>query len=164
MERRDLYNIEKQRTGETILKGETIPIDRYILVVLVLIENSKNEILVQKRSIQKDGEYGLTSGHPKAGENSVQGMITEIREELGLNVQPDELKLAYTERDDKKRCFFDLYYLKKDFEIKDLKLQKEEVDFVQWCSLKEIEEICLRGEFKKSHKEALDGLIKINKI
>lgn len=160
MELRDLYNIEKHKTGETIQKEEKIPKDKYILVVSALIQNSKGEILLQKRSIQKDGKYGLTSGHPKTGEDSVQGMITEIEEELGLEVQPQELKLLHTERDDKTNCFFDLYYLKKDFKIENLNLQKEEVDFVKWYSPKEIEKICLNGEFKDSHKEALDILIK----
>ena len=41
MEKRDLYNSDRIKTGETIFKGEDIPKDRYILVVLVFIENSE---------------------------------------------------------------------------------------------------------------------------
>lgn len=39
MEKRDLYDINRKLTGETIFKGEKIPENRYILVVMVFIEN-----------------------------------------------------------------------------------------------------------------------------
>ena len=113
MEKRDLYNIDKINTRKTIFKEERPPENFYTLVVLALIQNSKNEILVQKRSKQKGGEFGLTSGHPKSGETSLSGIITEIKEELGVEAKPQELKLMYSERDDVNRCFYDLYYLKK---------------------------------------------------
>ena len=34
IEKRDLYDIDKQLTGEAIYKGDTIPNNKYILVVL----------------------------------------------------------------------------------------------------------------------------------
>lgn len=67
MEKRDLYDINRNLTGETIYKGETIPENKYINVVLAFIQNSKCEFLIQKRSIQKDGMYGSTGGHAKTG-------------------------------------------------------------------------------------------------
>ena len=147
MEKRDLYNIEKINTRKTIFKEERPPENFYTLVVLALIQNSKNEILVQKRSKQKGGEFGLTSGHPKSGETSLSGIITEIKEELGVEAKPQELKLMYSERDDVNRCFYDLYYLKKDYDENEMKLQKEEV------------ELCDNGTFKTSHIEAFKILL-----
>ena len=164
MEKRDLYDINRNLTGETIFKDEPTPNGRYILVVLVFIENSKGEFLIQKRSIQKDGTYGSTGGHPKSGENSIQGMITEIKEEIGLDVIPEELELYYSDRDDVDQVFFDLYYLKKDVDIKDLTLQKEEVDFVEWDSLEEISKLRKEGNFKKDHAEAFDRFLNLRKI
>ena len=76
MEKRNLYDKSKKQTQEIILATEETPENRYILVVLALIENSQKEILVQKRSKQKGGKYGLTAGHPKIGENSLQGIIS----------------------------------------------------------------------------------------
>ena len=87
MEKRDLYDRDKENTQFTIFKEQETPDNYYTLVVLALIQNSKNEILVQKRSIQKGGEYGLTSGHPKSGETSLSGIISEIKEELGKDVE-----------------------------------------------------------------------------
>ena len=127
MEKRDLYNIEKINTRKTIFKEERPPENFYTLVVLALIQNSKNEILVQKRSKQKGGEFGLTSGHPKSGETSLSGIITEIKEELGVEAKPQELKLMYSERDDVNRCFYDLYYLKKDYDENERNFKKKKL-------------------------------------
>ena len=38
---------------------------------------------MQKRVPEKGGDWGVTGGHPKSGETPIQGMITEIKEELG---------------------------------------------------------------------------------
>lgn len=40
MEVRNLYDENRNFTGETIYKGEKIPNGRYIVVVLVFIQNS----------------------------------------------------------------------------------------------------------------------------
>ena len=122
MEKRDLYDINRVLTGETIYKGEKIPKNRYITVVISFMQNSKGEFLIQKRSDEKDGRYGSTGGHPKSGETSLEGMITEIKEEIGLKIKPSELKLIFSDRQDSKQVFFDIYYLKKDFNISDLTL------------------------------------------
>ena len=160
MEKRDLYNRYKENTQYTILKKQETPDNYYTLVVLALIQNSKNEILVQKRSMQKGGEYGLTSGHPKSGENSLSGIITEIKEELGVDAFPQELKLMYSTRDDNNKCFYDLYYLKKDYEKEKMLLQKEEVDKVYWFPEEKVNELCDKGVFKESHIEAYKILMK----
>ncbi len=160
MEKRDLYNKYKENTQYTILKEQETPENYYTLVVTVLIQNSKDEILIQKRSKEKGGEYGLTSGHPKSGETSLSGMITEIKEELGVEAYPHELKLMYSERDDINKCFYDLYYLKKDYKKEKMLLQKEEVDKVYWLPEEKINELCQNGEFKESHIEAFKILMK----
>lgn len=163
MEKRDLYDINKKLTGETIYKNEKIPANRYILVVLVFIQNSQGKFLIQKRSKQKDGKYASTGGHPKTGETSIDGIITEIKEELGLTVKPKELELIFSGQEDVKQVFFDIYYMKKNFNISDLKLQKEEVDFVEWLSFKEIETLIKKDLFLESHAEELYRLKEIFK-
>ena len=161
MEKRDLYDRNKNLTGETIYKGEPIPADRYIIVVMVFIQNSERKFLIQKRSKEKDGLYGATGGHPKAGETSLQGIITEIQEEIGLEVAENEIELIYEGREDTERVFFNIYYLKKDFDINTLNLQKEEVEFVEWLTIPEIKQLIAGGVFKKTHAEEVYRLIDI---
>ena len=40
LEKRDLYDENRNLTGETIYKGEDTPKGKYIVVVLVFIQNS----------------------------------------------------------------------------------------------------------------------------
>lgn len=159
MEKRDLYDVNRNLTGETIYKGEKIPSERYIVVVLVFIQNSKGEFLIQKRSLRKDGKYASTGGHPKSGETSITGMITEIKEEIGLDVTEDELNLVFSGRSDENRVFFDIYYLKKDINIKDLVLQNEEVDFVEWDSIDRIKELINNNLFLENHVDEFFRII-----
>lgn len=163
IETRDLYDVNRNLTNETIHKGDSIPLNRYIVVVLAFIQNSKGEFLIQKRSQQKDGKYASTGGHPKSGETSMQGIITEIEEELGLKVSSSELDLIYSGREDNEQVFFDIYYIKKDFNIADLTLQKEEVDFVEWDSLSKIKQLIHDDLFLKNHAEEVYRMIDIFK-
>ncbi len=160
MEKRDLYDIRKNLTRETIIKGEKIPKGRYIIVVLVFIQNSEGKFLIQKRSLSKNGKYATTGGHPKSGENSLEGIITEVKEEIGLDLNPDKLQLYFSGRSLKERVFWDDYYIKMDIDdIEKLKLQEEEVASIEWFSELEIRNLMKEDKFFKNHYEEFEILI-----
>ena len=161
MDKRDLYDKDRNLTGEFIFKGEPVPKGKYIIVILVMIQNSKGEFLIQKRSKQKGGKFAATGGHVKSGQTSVEGMIDEIQEEIGLTVKPEELELLYSSREDEQDVFFDLYYMKKDFEISDLVLQEEEVESVSWKTIEEIDELIKEDMFFINHSEEVYRTIEI---
>lgn len=158
-EKRDLYDSNGNLTGITIEKGEPKPKNRYIYIVIVFIQNSKGEFLIQKRSKNKDGKYGTTGGHLKTKENSIQGIIREIKEEIGLLVKEEELERIYSGRSDKYQTIFDIYYLKKDCKVEQLKIQKEEVESINWYPLNKIEKIIKEGNFLENHAEKLSIMI-----
>ena len=160
MEQRDLYDINRRLTGNTIFKGDNIPENNYIIVVLVFIQNSEGKFLIQKRSEIKNGKYATTGGHPKSGEDSIQGIISEVKEEIGLELKPDDLQLYYTGRSDTQRVFWDDYYIKMDVnDIGNLTLQKEEVESVCWLSVDEIHSLMKNGKFFKNHYEEFEILL-----
>lgn len=163
MEKRDLYDENRILTGETVFKGDPIPLGKFIIVVLSIIQNSRGEFLIQKRSVQKNGKYASTGGHVKSGETSIEGIISEIKEEIGLDVKEDELELIYTDREVHEQVFFDVYYLKKDFDICDLVLQKDEVELVEWASLDKIKQLLSDGLFAENHAEEFFRVIDIFK-
>ena len=121
-------------------------------VVTIFIQNNQKKLLIQKRSKSKGGKYGITSGHVQKKEEFIQGAIREIKEELGLKIEENELKLFYTKKDNKDE--YHLYLLKKDFNIQDLLLQKEEVESVKWCTINEIETLIANGDFYDTQIEA----------
>lgn len=160
IEKRDLYDENRNLIGETIFKGEEIPEGKYIVVVLVFIQNSEGKFLIQKRSERKNGKYATTGGHPKSGENSIQGIITEVKEEIGLDIKPEDLQLYYGGKSEIERVFWDDYYVKMDVpDIDKLKLQEEEVASVHWFSIEEIKDLMKQDKFFKNHYEEFEILL-----
>lgn len=158
MELRDLYDENKQLTGEKIYKGQDVPKGRYYITVVVFIQNNKNEFLLQKRVKKKDGKWATTGGHPISGETSKQGIITEIKEELGINIVEENVKLFKTIKTEDD--FVDIYYLKEDIDINEIKIQKEEVEDVKWATIDEIQEMIQQEIFSESHKAFFEDCLK----
>jgi len=158
MEKRALYDKDRNLTREWIYKNDPVPIGRYYITVAIWIQNSKNEFLLQLRSPQKDHKWGITGGHPKLGEDSLQGIITEIKEEIGINVNPSDLILFKTIQtaDD----FVDLYYIKKDIDISDIVVQPDEVERVAWVSRVDIEAKITDGSFQREQVFMYDEFFK----
>lgn len=160
LEKRDLYDKDRNLTGETIYKGEKIPEGKYINVVLVFIQNSEGKFLIQKRSKIKNGKFATTGGHPKSGENSIQGILTEVKEEIGLDLKPEDLQLYFGGRSDTEQVFWDDYYAKIDIpDINKLQLQEEEVESVHWFTKDEIMELRNKNKFFMNHFEEFEVLL-----
>lgn len=150
-ELRDLYDQNRQLTGETLVVDNPIPPQRYINVVLIFIQNSRGEFLIQRRTMQRNGLYATTGGHPKHGETSLQGAVTEVAEELGLNIAPEQLQLFYSGRSDEEQVFWDDYYIKLDADISDLELQTDEVASAHWFSAAQIHKLYEQDKFMPDH-------------
>ena len=160
MEKRDLYDINRNLTGKTIFKENSIPDGKYIIVVLIFIQNNDGKFLIQKRSKLKNGKYATTGGHPKSGENSIQGIITEVEEELSLELAPQDIKLYYSGRSDEEKVFWDDYYIKMDIpNIENLVLQKSEVESVCWLSTNEIKTLMKEEKFYANNYEEFERLL-----
>ena len=162
MEYRDLYDQNRVLTGEKILKDEEIPTGKYGLMVVWFIENTDGKFLMQKRSINKGSKWATTGGHPKSGESSLDGIITEVKEELGIDISKDDLVLF--KKAQGKNSFCDLYYLNKNINLTDITIQEEEVENVNWLSIDEINNLNSNNEFIKGHymmfQDCLDFLKK----
>ena len=159
MEYRNLYGKNRNLISKKIAKGEPVPKGYNINIVVCFMENSEGKFLMQKRSPEKDGLWATTGGHPKSGENSLTGMHTEILEELGLDINPNELKLVTTVQDNKYIC--DIYYLKKDINIiDDIIMQTSEVANVKYLTKNEIEDMYKKSNFKKSHYHIFEDYLK----
>ena len=116
--------------------------------VAVFIINSKNQVLLQKRSKNKKMWPDMwdisAGGHVLAGEFGFQAIIREIKEELGLSVKKEEIifigcSTSINKKGDILNKHFNEYYVvTKDIDEKKLKLQKEEVSEVKWINKEEI--------------------------
>ena len=138
-EKRDLYNEKSEITDKTYFKGDCIPNGYYPMVVMIAIQNSEGKFLMQKRVPEKGGDWGITGGHPKSGETPLEGMITEVKEELGIDISGQPIEL-FNEGCDGTDCY-KMFYIKLDLDLNELDIQKEELTEVRWFSKEELEKM-----------------------
>ena len=155
-ELRDLYDINSNLTDKKYYKGEEIPSGYYPMVVMAVIRNSNGEFLMQKRSISKGGDWGVTGGHPKSGETPLEGIISEIKEELGLDFSNENF-ILYDSGCDGKDCY-KMYYVNKDIDINDIDIQEEELSEVKWFTMEELKRMV---ENKELNENQISCFIKV---
>ena len=146
-ELRDLYDINSNKTNKTYRKGDLISEGYYPMVVMVVIRNSNGEFLMQKRVESKGGDWGVTGGHPKSGETPIEGIITEVKEELGLDFSKENF-IEYDSGCDGKDCY-KMYFVTKDININDITIQQEELSEVRWFTMDELKGMVNSGELNE---------------
>lgn len=95
----DLYNENRELLGRDHIRGEQLPPDGFHLVVHVWIRNAKGEYLISQRSANRP-IYPLmwecVGGSVIKGEDSLQGAIREVKEEVGIDIEPDKGQVLFT--------------------------------------------------------------------
>lgn len=148
----DIYDNERNRTGKTIERKQGLRIgeEEYILAVQCWIINKKGEILLTQRKFDKGygGMWEPTGGLVKSGENSIQGVIRELQEEIGVNVPKDNLLLIKEkiEKDEKCNTFRDVYIVKEDINLSELHFNDREVINAQYVTVEELSNMIDKGE------------------
>lgn len=160
MELFDIYDGDRNKTGETMERGTPVPKGFYRMVVHVCIFNSEGKMLIQRRQPFKrswSGMWDLTvGGSSVAGDTSLTAAIRETSEEVGVQLAPDELKRVLTIQTE---CIFDdIYIVQKDLDETALTLQYEEVEQVKWASAEEIKSMIDEKIFIPYHKSLIDLL------
>ncbi len=160
MEKRDLYDKNRNSLGIVINKDDDIPDGCYIMVVMIIMQNSNGEFLLQKISELKGGKWAFTGGHPKSGESSIEGIISEVKEELGIDISSEKIQLMKSNVFEK--VIGDIYYVNMEFDLEKIVLQKEEVSDVMLASYGEIIDMIKNEEFFKSHGKVFMDIISDN--
>ncbi len=160
--------------------GEILPLDKVHKKGLwhnashVWVFNSKKQILIQKRGNVKyfPGFFHTSAaGHVDSKETPEQAASREMKEEIGINRAPQELKKIGVLKENlkiKKQNFFNNEFLhvficRYDKDITVLEIQKKEVNEIEWMDIKEFEkEIKDNKKTKKyvPHKELYNFALK----
>ena len=159
MEYLDVYNKDKELTGKIVPRTKGKPElepGEYIRIIIIFIQNSKNELLIQMTSKEKGSIWATTGGLVSSGDTVDKTVIKEVQEELGLDISNEDVK--HIGCFEKGVAFFDVYYLKKDIDIKDITYQKEEVDHVEWLTFDEIDSLISEDKFRPGNIPGLNLL------
>lgn len=149
MELWDVYDINRNKTSKTMVRGEAFEKGNYHLVVHVCIFNSKGEMLVQQRQPFKEGWPNLwditAGGSAIKGDTSQSAAERELFEEIGLRADFNNIRPHITINFDD--GFDDYYLIEREVDINELSLQYEEVQKVKWASREDIFSMMESGEF-----------------
>lgn len=151
-------------TGEIMEKYDQRVFDRglYHLGTDVWIINSENKILIQKRAENKKLEpnvWAMTGGSVILGENSLETIVREAKEELDITIDSNKLKLFTKFKTG--NVWIYAYILKNDYDISKMNFQKEEVSDAKWATWDEIDELVKEGKFIKHRWEFVKDFLKM---
>ena len=134
----DVLDENGNQTGQALPRSVVHTEGQWHKTAHIWIANDKDEILLQRRSYDKDDNPGMldisVAGHLAAGDDSLHGAVRELSEEIGLNIELDELELIGTvKRSSESKYvnsneFQDVYLVKTDKTIDDFTIDKNEVD------------------------------------
>ena len=149
MESFDLYDVNRNKTGRVLERGNKVPEGCYRLVVHVCIFNDEGKMLIQRRMPTKKGWSGMwditAGGSALAGDSSGTAASRELLEEVGIDYPLEGKRPAMTIYFD--GGFNDIYTINMDVDIDSLKLQESEVAEVKWATEEEILEMLKNKEF-----------------
>ena len=151
----NIYDKEGNLLPGKAVRGERS--DNLVGVVIIYIENSNREFLIQKTSPSRGSVFATTGGHVDYGSTFDKTVVKEVKEELGLDISHDIVRevttLVFGHYIQK------VYYLKKDFDIKDTTIKKDEVKYIKWMSVDEINALIENGEYRKGNIEGFKYII-----
>lgn len=154
MEYWDLYTKYRERTGRTHIRGEELPEGLYHLAVHVWIRNSRGQYLISQRAASRP-TYPLMwecpGGSVLQGEDSIAGAIREVREEVGIELLPEQGKLLFTKIRDsidgvRFGDFMDAWLFEYDGEPMLDQATTEEVADCRWMGGEEIQALYDQGK------------------
>lgn len=148
----DILDEQGNKTGQTKLRSAVHRDGDWHQAVNIWIVSPSQEILLQRRSATKDSWPGRLDvscgGHVVAGETPLEAAFSELREELGLEVNPQELKFLGIQRSSTRpaldfinNSFNHVYILRRNFKLSDFILQDSEVSEVISLPLQELKQM-----------------------
>ena len=145
----DLYDENRELLGKDHVRGEQLPIGGYHLVVHVWIRNSKGEYLIAQRSANRPTfplMWECVDGSVVKGEDSLQGVLREVKEEVGIDLLPEKGQVVLS---DIKKIEFgkvvnkivDVWLFDYDGEVDLGNATTDEVEQVDWMNREQIKEL-----------------------
>ena len=146
----DIYDENRKKTGK-FAEREVTMLElgkEFHIVVQGIILNSKNEILISQRAAHKNLglQWECNGGSILAGETSLEGILRELKEELGLEFSKKEAIFLKEIKSRRFPNFKDLWLFRKDIDIKDVKFNDGEAIAAKWVTIEEFIEMYNKNE------------------
>ena len=157
----DVYDRFRRKNGKVIKRDsdQWLQDGEYHIVVTGIIENANNQILISRRKDDKKlypGLWKCTGGSVQIEESSIQAIIREVYEEIGIELsQREGCLLGTVQRDN---YFRDVWKFKKNIKFSDIKFNDGELVDVKWVTIKEYEKLYKKGAIVSSGDCVIESL------
>jgi isopentenyldiphosphate isomerase len=148
-EQYDILNEQGEPTGEVLPKSEVHDRELWHASSCIWIYNDAGEVLLQKRGPDKKtfpNTWDVSvAGHIAAGETPEAAAVREVKEEIGVDINPDELELVlhtsdivpfFPNKHHPEYCW--VYILHKNLDLKHLLMQESEVTDLKLIAIDEV--------------------------
>lgn len=129
MEYWDVYDKKGKWKRRAIRKGERLKNNEYHIIVEGWILRDDGNFIIQRRALNKKSFAGMwycsAGGSVISRETPKEGMVREFKEELGIEISEDELKLKRIITE--KNTIFYIFLVRKNISLDEITLQEEEV-------------------------------------
>lgn len=153
----DILDENGNKTGKIKLRSEVHRDGDWHKAVHIWILNDDGDVLLQRRCPTKDSNPNMLdiscAGHLSAGDDSLLAALRELKEELNLDVKQEELTFIKTLKKSSRytETFInneinDLYILRTNKKIEDMKFQKDEISEIFFVSYKKFKEMVINKQ------------------
>ena len=148
----DILDENGNATGRLHERGKPMNKDEYHLEVCVWIENDNGEYLISQRSPNKTfpNMWECTGGSAIAGDDSLTTALKEVKEELGIILEPQNGQMIQH----RLRCgtigcngLVDVWLFRQNVDVSTVILAPDETCDVMWASRDEINRMIEEGTF-----------------
>ena len=148
MEYCDVVDKFGNHTGRVVERGTKLGVDEFYLVVHAWIRDENHNYLIQQRALHLASDPGIwatTVGYVLADEESIQGAIREVKEELGIQLLPPHLKRIDRHVFDNR--VEDIWMAEIPRDAIGIPVLGSEVADWKWISKSELGDMASRGDF-----------------
>ncbi len=158
MEIWDLYDKYGNKLGIDHIRGEKVPENCYHLVVHIWLKNSDGKFLMSRRSATRPTsplKWETVGGSVLKGENSLQGALREVKEEIGVELDASCGKrvlhwMRGLEVGEPFDDILDVWFFDFDGDANLENAPTDEVCETKWLTLSQVKELYEKGELVKS--------------
>ncbi len=151
----DVLDENGEKTGKVKLRQAVHRDGDWHRSVDIFVVNG-DKVLLQKRCKTKDSYPDMwdlsCGGHIAAGESSLETAVGELGEELGLRVKGSDLEFIESFKSSARpavdfinNSFNDMYILRTNAELDEMKFQEEEISALKYVPIAEFYEMVSRG-------------------
>ncbi len=143
----DVLNEDGTKTGEVVTRREVHEKGLWHRIVVIAILDKEGHLLMQQRSkhVKTNPEKWDISA---AGQTSIEAAIREVKEEVGLKIEQEELMYITTYSEPTRKQgeiidnqLYDFYVvIKPKIDMENVKMQENEVENVKLCNLEEVKD------------------------